>query len=96
MYDNNLFQKLVEAGQPTGEVVGVDRFLVTVKGLDGIAVNALVLFENGQRGMVRQVGTENVLILNLDSENADLGGLVVLQNNTLTTCLLYTSDAADE
>lgn len=85
MYDNNLFQKLVEAGQPTGEVVGVDRFLVTVKGLDGIAVNALVLFENGQRGMVRQVGTENVLILNLDSENADLGGLVVLQNNTLTT-----------
>jgi len=85
VYDNNLFQKLVEAGQPTGEVVGVDRFLVTVKGLDGIAVNALVLFENGQRGMVRQVGTENVLILNLDSENADLGGLVVLQNNTLTT-----------
>lgn len=85
MYDNNLFQKLIEAGQPTGEVVGVDRFLVTVKGLDGIAVNALVLFENGQRGMVRQVGVEEVLILNLDSEHAELGGLVVLQNNTLTT-----------
>lgn len=85
MYDNNLFQKLVEAGQPTGEIVGVDRFLVTVKGLDGIAVNALILFENGQRGMVRQVGTETVLILNLDSEAAELGSLVVLQNNTLTT-----------
>ncbi len=85
MYDNSLFQKLVEAGQPTGEIVGVDRFLVKVKGLDGIAANALVLFENGQRGMVREVGTEEILILNLDTENAQLGGLVVLQNNVLTT-----------
>jgi F-type H+-transporting ATPase subunit alpha len=85
VYDNNLFQKLVEAGQPTGEVVGVDRFLVTVKGLDGIAANALVLFENGQQGMVREISTESVLILNLESENAQLGGLVVLQNNVLTT-----------
>jgi F-type H+-transporting ATPase subunit alpha len=85
VYDNNLFQKLVEAGQPTGEVVGVDRFLVTVKGLDGISSNALVLFENGQQGMVREVGTETVLILNLESENAQLGSLVVLQNNVLTT-----------
>lgn len=85
MYDNNLFQKLVEAGQPTGEIIGVDRFLVKVKGLDGIAASALVLFENGQRGMVREVGTEEVLILNLDTENAQLGGLVVLQNNILTT-----------
>ena len=85
MYDNSLFQKLVEAGQPTGEVVAVDRFLVTVRGLDGIASNALVLFENGQQGMVREVGAENVLILNLESEAAQLGSLVVLQNNILTT-----------
>lgn len=85
MYDNNLFQKLVASGQPTGEVVGVDRFLVTVKGLDGIAANALVLFENGQQGMVREINTDHVLILNLESENSQLGGLVVLQNNVLTT-----------
>jgi F-type H+/Na+-transporting ATPase subunit alpha len=85
VYDNNLFQKLVETSQPTGEVVAVDRFLVTVKGLDGIAANALVLFENGQQGMVREVGTENVLVLNLESEAAKLGSLVVLQDNVLTT-----------
>jgi F-type H+-transporting ATPase subunit alpha len=85
VYDNSLFQKLVETGQPTGEVVGVDRFLVTVKGLDGIAADALVLFENGQQGMVREVTTESVLILNLESENAQLGSLVVLQSNVLTT-----------
>lgn len=85
MYDNNLFQSLVESGQPTGEVVAVDRFLVTVKGLGDIAANALVLFENGQRGMVREVGVEDVLILNLDAENSHLGSLVVLQDNVLTT-----------
>ena len=85
MYDNNLFQKLVESGQPTGEVVAVDRFLVTVKGLDGIAANALVLFENGQQGMVREANTETVLVLNLESEAAQLGSLVVLQDNVLTT-----------
>lgn len=85
MYDNNLFQKLVESGHPTGEVIGVDRFLVTVKGLDGIGASALVLFENGQRGMIREVGTETVLILNLGSEHAQLGSLVVLQDNLLTT-----------
>jgi F-type H+-transporting ATPase subunit alpha len=85
MFDNNLFQKLIESGKPTGEIIGVDRFLVTVKGLDGIAANALVLFENGQQGMVREISAENVLILNLESENAQLGSLVVLQDNILTT-----------
>ena len=85
MYDNNLFQKLVASGNSTGEIVGVDRFLVTVKGLDGIAANALVLFENGQQGMVREISTDHVLILNLESESAQLGSLVVLQNNVLTT-----------
>jgi len=85
VFDNNLFQKLVSSGQPTGEIVGVDRFLVTVKGLDGIAANALVLFENGQQGMVREITADTVLVLNLEAENAQLGSLVVLQNNILTT-----------
>jgi F-type H+/Na+-transporting ATPase subunit alpha len=85
MYNNSTFQKLVEAGHPTGEIISVDRFLVTVKGLDGIAANALVLFDNGQRGMVREVGTDTVLVMNLDAEQAQLGGLVVLQDNMLTT-----------
>ncbi len=84
MYDNSLFQKLVESGQPTGEIIGVDRFLVTVKGLEGVATNALVLFENGQHGMVREIDLEKVHILNLEAENSQLGSLVVLQNNVLT------------
>lgn len=85
MFDNKLFQQLVSAGQPTGEVIGTDRFLVNVKGLDKIAVGAVVVFETGQRGMVREIGADIVLVLNLESENTPLGSLVVLQDNILST-----------
>ncbi|HSE60800.1 MAG TPA: sodium-transporting two-sector ATPase [Candidatus Saccharimonadales bacterium] len=85
MFENSEFQQLVKAGNPTGEVVGTDRFLVSVKGLDGVAMNALVLFETGERGIVSQVGEEIVLIMNLESESAPLGSLVVLFDNVFTT-----------
>lgn len=85
MYDNSLFQQLVAEGHSTGEVVGTDRFLIRVKGLDGVAAGGLILFESGQSGMVREVGAETVLILSLGSEHIALGSLAVLQDNTLTT-----------
>jgi F-type H+/Na+-transporting ATPase subunit alpha len=85
MFDNTRFQQLVDSGQPTGEVIATDRFLVKVKGLDGIAAEALVLFENGERGMVREVHSDAVTIMNLNGEETPLGSLVVLQDNIFTT-----------
>jgi F-type H+/Na+-transporting ATPase subunit alpha len=85
VFDNSEFQQLVKNGNPTGEVVGTDRFLVKVKGLDGVAMNALVLFENGNRGIVSQVGEEIVLIMNLESETTPLGSLAVLHDNVFST-----------
>jgi F-type H+-transporting ATPase subunit alpha len=85
VFDNSQFQDLVTKGNPTGEVVGSDRFLVSVKGLDSIAMNALVLFESGQRGIVAEVGEEIVLVLNLESESTPLGSLAVLFDNIFTT-----------
>jgi F-type H+/Na+-transporting ATPase subunit alpha len=85
VFDNDLFQQLIDAKHATGEVVGSDRFLVSVKGLDGVAANALVVFESGERGMVREVSEDIVLILNLESESTPLGSLVVLQDNIVTT-----------
>lgn len=76
---------MVDSGQPTGEVIATDRFLVTVKGLDGIAAEALVLFENGERGMVREVRSDTVIIMNLNGEGTPLGSLAVLQDNIFTT-----------
>jgi len=85
VYDNAAFEALVAAGNSTGEVVGVERFLVLVKGLDGVAVGSVVMFDSGQRGLVREIDNQTVTVLNLDSESTAIGSLVVLQGLTLTT-----------
>ncbi len=85
MFDDSVFQQLIDNGAPTGEVVATDRFLVSVKGLDGVGVGAMVLFESGLRGMVREVNEETVLVMNLESESTPLGNLCALQDHTLAT-----------
>ena len=85
MFDNPKFAKLVAAGRPTGEVVGVDRFLITVQGLGEVAVNALVYFSNGHYGMVREVRAETVMILNMTEENIPIGTLATIESEELVT-----------
>lgn len=85
MQDNPKFAKLAASGRPTGEVIGVDRFLVTVRGLGDIAVNALVYFENGHQGMVREVRQDTVMILNMTEENIAIGTLAVIEAEELVT-----------
>ncbi len=85
MSDNPRFAKLVAGGKPTGEVIAVNRFLTTVRGLGEIGVNALVYFENGHTGMVREVRAEETVVLNLSSESMPIGTLAVLDSDELTT-----------
>lgn len=84
MFDNTDFQKLVEAGNLTGEVTAVNRFIVEVKGLEGIRVGAQVLFEDGQRGMVREAYGNRVILYNIDSEILALGSLAVVEYDMVT------------
>jgi F-type H+/Na+-transporting ATPase subunit alpha len=77
------FQELVAKGQPTAEVIGVDRCLVRVKGLRDAQVGALVLFENGDQGLVREVTETGALILNLHQENMPIGMLAVTISDQL-------------
>ena len=83
-YDNKQFTKLVTDGHPTGEVISVNRYLVTVKGLDGCPVGALVIFENGEQGMIREISEGKALILNCDSETTTIGGLVAMQDTVFS------------
>jgi F-type H+-transporting ATPase subunit alpha len=83
MFDNQTFQQLVEADQLTGEVVGTNGFIVEVKGLEGVRLGAQVLFEDGQRCLVRQAHGDKVVLFNLDSESIDLGTLAVVQAEEL-------------
>src|SRR6266568_4438198 len=85
MFDNPKFAKLVADGKPTGEVIGVDRFLVTIRGLGEVAINALVYFENGHQGIVREVRSETVMVLNMSAEQIPIGTLAVVEAEELVT-----------
>ncbi len=84
MFDNPTFQRLVDNNNLTGEVVAVNSFVIEVKGLDGVRVGASVLFEDGQRGMVRETSGDRVILFNVDTENISLGTLAVVENDILS------------
>ncbi len=84
MFDNQTFQRLVEADHLTGEVVAANSFIVEVKGLEGVRLGSQVLFEDGQRGVVREAYGDRVILFNIDSEKIGIGVLAVVENDILS------------
>jgi F-type H+-transporting ATPase subunit alpha len=84
VFDNHAFQKLVEADNLTGEVVGANSFIVEVKGLEGVRLGAQVLFEDGQHGLVREAYGDKVILFNIDSERILPGTLAVVEDDLLS------------
>ncbi len=80
MFENGVFSKLVADGQPTGEVISVNRMLARVKGLEGASLNSIILFENGDRGLVRSIEDQFVVVLTLSSRETHIGLLAVLED----------------
>ena len=85
MSDNRHFDRLVAGGYPVGEVVGVNGFLVRVRGLQPIMHRALVMFEDGSKGYVHQINEDHVLVLHLGTKHAAIGMGVVMQHHELVT-----------
>ncbi len=83
MSGNKHFDKLVATGSPVGEVVAANRFLITVKGLHPVNLRALVMFDDGSKGMVHQILDENVLVLHLGTKPLAIGSVVVVQHQEL-------------
>lgn len=83
MFENQNFQKLVEANNLTGEVVAANSFIVEVKGLEGVRLGAQVLFEDGQRGIVREANGDRVTLFNINSEKMLPGTLAVVEDDLL-------------
>lgn len=79
------FQTFVDAGQPVGEVVAVNKFLVTVHGLQPVNIHALVTFDDGSKGFVQQIKEDSVEVLHLGRSNLQIGSLAVLQHTELMT-----------
>jgi len=82
---NKHFDKLVEAGNPVGEVIGVEKFLIRVSGLHPCAVHSLIMFEDGSKGFVNKVEQDYVMILHLGSEGMEIGTMAVVQHQELVT-----------
>lgn len=77
------FEKMVASGQPVGEIVGVDKFLIHVKGLHPVSMHALIMFEDGSKGFVQEVTEDLVVILHLGAKTLAVGMLAVVQHQEL-------------
>ena len=54
------FETLVKSGNPIGEVIGVNKYLIKVKGLHPVNQHSLVLFEDGSKGLVHYIYEDHV------------------------------------
>ena len=79
------FQTFVDSGRPVGEVVAVNSFLVTVRGLQPVNLHALITFEDGSRGFVQHILEDRVMVLHLGTSKLKVGQLAVVQHNALAT-----------
>lgn len=79
------FKKLIEQGNPVGEVIGVNQFIVRVKGLQPANAHAIVMFEDGSKGFINHVLEDHVLVLHLGTEKLKVGMVAVTQHDKLVT-----------
>lgn len=83
MADKSHFDKLVASGQPVGEIVGVDKFLIKVKGLNPVNLHALIMFADGSKGYVSQILSDHVVVLHLGFGGVEVGVMAVVQHDKL-------------
>lgn len=84
MSANQHFQRLLDGGQPVGEVIAVDgKYLVRIKGLHPVNMHALIMFEDGSKGFVTEITADYVTILHLGQKPLATGMLAVVQHHEL-------------
>lgn len=85
MSENRHFDAFVAKGNPVGEVIGVDKFLVRVKGMQPVSAHALVMFEDGSKGFTHHITPDYTIVLHLGTVPVNVGMTVVVQHNELVT-----------
>ena len=78
------FDALVEAGNPIGEIIAVESFLVKVRGLQPINIHALVMFEDNSKGYVHQIFEDYVMVFHMGTKKLRIGMVAVLQHTQLS------------
>ena len=79
MEQNKTFKDLVDKGNPVGEIIGIESFMVTIKGLVPSNVHATVRFEDGTRGYVHQIFEDHVMVMKLDRTPLHIGAVCVIE-----------------
>jgi len=82
---SRIFEKLIAAGNPVGEVVGIDSFMVSVKGLQPTNVHATVRFDDDTRGYVHEVFEDHVIVMKLDPSPLHVGTVCVIESRDIMT-----------
>jgi F-type H+-transporting ATPase subunit alpha len=82
---DKMFEQLVAANRPVGEIIGIDTFMIKVRGLQPTNVHALIRFEDGSRGYVHHVYEDYVIVMKLGVTQLRVGMLAVVQNDELLT-----------
>ncbi len=80
---NKQFDHLVRSGKSLGEVVGVDGFMITMKGLQPVFLRSLIIFEDGSNGFVHKILSESVIVLHFGRTPLRVGVVGVIQNDTM-------------
>ena len=83
MAANKKFEKLVADGNPVGEIIGIDSFMVSIKGLQPTNVHATVRFDDDTRGYVHQVLEDHVVVMKLDPSPLHIGGVCVVEDRDI-------------
>lgn len=77
------FDAYVKKGNPVGEVISIEKFLIKANGLQPCALNAQIMFEDGSMGYVHQVHSDHVVILHLGAVPVRVGMIAVVQSDSL-------------
>jgi F-type H+-transporting ATPase subunit alpha len=85
MSDNKHFDKLIADGNPVGEIIGLDRFLVRVRGLHPVNPHALIMFEDGSKGYIHHILDDHVVILHMGVGGLSVGMTAVVQHSELVS-----------
>ena len=85
MAGSKFFDKLVESGNPVGEIIGIDSFMVSVKGLQPTNVHATVRFDDDTRGYVHQILEDHTIVMKLDPTPLHIGAVCVIEAPDIMT-----------
>lgn len=81
----NHFKKLVDSGQPVGEIIAVNGFLIELRGMQPVNVHSMVMFEDGSRGFVTHILEDRLQVLHLGNVNLRVGMTAVVLSGDMTT-----------